>query len=662
MHSALNCKFGNTYVTLTKEKLDELEWVYKELKVIIIDEMSMVSSNNLYDIHKRLTTIARDDTKIFGGKAVVLLGDLMQLKPVMGRPIFSMPKCKQMQREAIYFHPKLSIWQNLEVVCLEVNYRQGQGTHWLHLLNRARLAQSFDDLTEEDKELLKGRKVKTEVYWKFKENTIHVFYTKAEVEDHNNALLGRQKGKMHESTAEIKCIPASYKYSVDACGAVDSTNFLYKLKIKVGVRVMMIYNVSTTDGLINGALGTVIDILTNEESKAIQTIIIKFDNPKAGREQRETYNSIASQYKEENGTPVFRTKLQYFPEGKSKKQHANKVVIWQFPLRIAYASTAHKMQGVTTKEGTDLVCHGHKKLPKGMGYVMASRVPCYENLHLSKSFDIEKSFIADQVSLAEKQVLDERSIVPAKRNEKLDIFYVNIANLSAHFKDLKGDFTAMKARYIALVETWLEPNPPRKGKNSEQGFNGNFQLPGYSLLHTASVGAGKGCCFYSKFSDSENVTLVHKVTSEKFQFISVYLSSEKLQLTIIYLSNQCQKSDFNELTNQLRSCLDTRTDQLIMGDFNFHDGEINALSRFFNEQGLIQKVKRPTRISGRIIDHVYTNRDNLLRTDEIEKNIENEKSDNETKEKPMLGNEPISVKNVYYSDHSSIIIKFPDAE
>ena len=55
---------------LTKEKLDELDWVYKELKVIIIDEMSMVSSNNLYDIHKRLTTIFKDDTKIFAGKAI----------------------------------------------------------------------------------------------------------------------------------------------------------------------------------------------------------------------------------------------------------------------------------------------------------------------------------------------------------------------------------------------------------------------------------------------------------------------------------------------------------------------------------------------------------------------------------------------------------------
>ena len=653
MHAALNCKFGNTYVPLGPEKLEEFRVIFKELEVIIIDEMSMVSSNNLYDIHKRLCTIFQDHSKIFGGKAVILLGDLLQLKPVKGRPIFTEPNDKEgkMQRQAL-FHSSLSIWKMMEVVSLEVNFRQGEGTRWLHCLNRIRVAQSYDDLTEEDKEFLKAMKVKKEIFWKFKKNTCHIFYTNKEVEDHNNALLGRQKGQIFQAVADIRHTKG-YKPNVNPHGTVDSTNFLKTLRIKVGVRVMMIFNVNTADSLINGAMGTVIDVITKENSNEIKVIIVKFDNEKAGREQRKTYNSIASKYEDENGTPVFISKLEYFPEGKKKmKEHSNKVTIYQFPLKLAYASTAHKMQGVTVTTGTDLVCHGHKKMPKGMGYVMASRVESYENLHLSKSFDIENSFIADEKSLAEKHSLDKRSILSAKQTEKFDIFFVNIANLHVHFKDLNGDPTVKNARYVGLVETWLDQEPSWK----------NFQLPGYTLLHTASFGAGKGCCFYSKFSEVENVILKHKMATEKFQFISVVLSDENLQLTIIYLSNECQKSDFEYLITQLTTYLCKEYDQLIIGDFNFDKFETNSLSKFFKEQGLTQKVDRPTRVSGRTIDHVYTNRSDLQTVtsakDKIVTQVK-EKLKSDDKGKCLDENMPISVKSVYYSDHTSIRIKFP---
>jgi len=122
------------------------------------------------------------------------------------------------------------------------------------------------------------------------------------------------------------------------------------------------------------------------------------------------------------------------------------------------------------------------------------------------------------------------------------------------------------------------------------------------------------------------------------------------------------KSDFEYLIIQLRTYLCKEYDQLIIGDFNFDKFETNALSKFFKEQGLTQKVDRPTRVSGRTIDHVYTNRSDLETVTSAQNKIVNqvkEKPKNNDKEKCLDENMPISVKSVYYSDHCSIRIKFP---
>ena len=53
------------------------------------------------------------------------------------------------------------------------------------------------------------------------------------------------------------------------------------------------------------------------------------------------------------------------------------------------ASTAHKLQGDTIPKGKDLVAHGHKMMPRGMGYVMLSRLSKIENLYIHKKKSYE---------------------------------------------------------------------------------------------------------------------------------------------------------------------------------------------------------------------------------------------------------------------------------
>ena len=90
LHSGLGFNFGAEQ-HISKEKLDFFKKELEEIELVIVDEMSMVSSDHFYHLHKRLKDIfdSQDD---FGGRALLMVGDLLQMPPVNGRPIFSMPK------------------------------------------------------------------------------------------------------------------------------------------------------------------------------------------------------------------------------------------------------------------------------------------------------------------------------------------------------------------------------------------------------------------------------------------------------------------------------------------------------------------------------------------------------------------------------------------
>ena len=68
---------------------------------------------------------------------------------------------------------------------------------------------------------------------------------------------------------------------------------------------MLVWNVNTPDGLVNGAMGTVIDIVKNPKGQ-VNCIIVSFDSESAGEMVHEKYPNIKSRYRARNGTPMFR--------------------------------------------------------------------------------------------------------------------------------------------------------------------------------------------------------------------------------------------------------------------------------------------------------------------------------------------------------------------
>ena len=214
------------------------------------------------------------------------------------------------------------------------NHRQGEGSKWTERLNRFRV-QKF---TDEDVDVLKQRIVKEELC---DPEATHVMYTNAEVAKYNTMMLNLLKTQSVIITA-IK-IPNIYCKIHEHKGTVDSTNFMDQLELKIGARVALIFNVNTIDNLVNGATGSVLGFEKNQDGH-IFAIVVQFDQDDCGVEQRRAYKKISEKYQAKNGTPIFKQTLEYYKQRKSGRSHSIRAKVIQFPLALAYGSTAHRMQ------------------------------------------------------------------------------------------------------------------------------------------------------------------------------------------------------------------------------------------------------------------------------------------------------------------------------
>ena len=131
---------------------------------------------------------------------------------------------------------------------------------------------------------------------------------------------------------------------------------------------MMIYNIDTLDGLVNGSLGNVVGI--EDRDKVVQFIIIDFDDKECGARQRQKYPGLSAKYASQNGTPIGLFEFDYQLNSKKGYRHAARIMMKQFPVTLSWGITCHKMQGQTIKKGSKLIVHWHENLKYGMAYVM----------------------------------------------------------------------------------------------------------------------------------------------------------------------------------------------------------------------------------------------------------------------------------------------------
>ena len=160
---------------LPDQKKTLLRLSLSELKLLIIDEISMVSNNRLLNIHQRLREIfGTSSSKIFAGISIIAVGDLHQLPPIQQKPIF----CRYGNDVYNLSHP----WHEFKMIELVEIMRQKDDQPFIELLNRVRVAQH----TEADIHTIQSRAVDVNDKNNYPFNELHVWAENKPVMDYNN--------------------------------------------------------------------------------------------------------------------------------------------------------------------------------------------------------------------------------------------------------------------------------------------------------------------------------------------------------------------------------------------------------------------------------------------------------------------------------------------
>ncbi len=173
LHSAFSLPIGKKqYCPLNNEKLNTIRSRLGKLRLLIIDEVSMVGADTLFHIHRRLEDLmqtSQSDT-CFGGVGILAVGDLFQLQPVRQAHVFDLPS-------DAYAKLYGSLWQeNFQLMELTEIMRQKDDLAFAELLGRVRTASCND----QDIKTLKTREIHRDDP-AYPSDALHVFKTNAQV-------------------------------------------------------------------------------------------------------------------------------------------------------------------------------------------------------------------------------------------------------------------------------------------------------------------------------------------------------------------------------------------------------------------------------------------------------------------------------------------------
>lgn len=298
-------------------------------------------------IDRRCPQATGKTDEVFGGKSIILVGDPGQLPPVADKPLYhSRPSSSIGEQGHLAYH-MFSI-----VVKLSVNQRvrglDQQQSQFRDLLMRLRTG----DCNEEDwKLLLKRQPSKEDNLVQFKSAT-RLYFSNEEVANYNYEQLSA----LDQPIARINAHHSSNlakNSSPDEVAGLQPSIFLAK-----GARVMLTMNLWADVGLCNGATGTVLDFIyaNNQQPPDLPVaVIVKFDDYK-GPSINDSIPACVPI------CPI--TVTSELLDGIHERQ--------QVPLKLAWAMTIHKSQGLTlSKAWIDI---GKTEKTAGISYVAISRV------------------------------------------------------------------------------------------------------------------------------------------------------------------------------------------------------------------------------------------------------------------------------------------------
>ncbi|MBU0695714.1 MAG: helix-turn-helix domain-containing protein [Bacteroidetes bacterium] len=371
----------------------------KSLDLLVIDEISMVRADTLDGIDEVLRRY-RDRSKPFGGVQLLMIGDLHQLSPVIKDEDWRM---LSPYYDNLYFFNSKALLQSSPIsIELKHIYRQSDDT-FIHLLNAVR-----------------ENKIDTEILSQLNERYIPNFNPDEEegyitLSSHNQSANSINETKLQ--TLKTK----AHHYHAEVSG--DFPEFSYpnasELIFKVGAQVMFVKNDASRDKLYyNGKIGKIIkikdDYIHVKCPGDFQEIVV-------GRALWENF------------------KFELNPDTKEIEEQVVGT-FFQYPLKLAWAITIHKSQGLTFEKA---IIDANAAFAHGQVYVALSRCKTFEGMVLSSkiSFNSVKTdgTVSTYTKNAEQNAPDEQHLKSSKITFQQNLLYELF-----DFKQLKSSLFQLK--------------------------------------------------------------------------------------------------------------------------------------------------------------------------------------------------------------------------
>jgi ATP-dependent DNA helicase PIF1 len=368
---------------------------WRKIKVLIVDEVSMMSKK-IFELCEKIARTIRKNENPFGGIQVIFTGDFFQLPPVGDE------KEEDTSKFAFESEKWFQVFPMANNIQLTHIFRQTDQEYIKILLEIRR-----GEISEEGKQLL--QKYVKRPFDKSEHNgtvPTKLFPVKSKVEYVNSAMFSKLEGedvifeniekknasvyvdtnKIIESEMILKCQALTTEeitYEIENMN--KNINIDKTLKLKCGALVMCTFNIDLESGICNGSQGVIVEFRETPDYPNIKLPVVLFSNG-----QRRV---ISYQYYQNEEYPT--------------------IVIGQIPLCLAWALTIHKIQGATLDMADmDL---GKSVFEYGQSYVALSRIKSLNGLYLSefhphriKANPLVKAFY-DRLLVVDRRLLDNMS-------------------------------------------------------------------------------------------------------------------------------------------------------------------------------------------------------------------------------------------------------------